>query len=266
MADHVCTTPQQTKSSRRVILGGLVAAPVAFTPVMPVVALAASSSVHELWNERRGLCALIRSLNSQAQEATALMPWWAQPGPMYLYHDGSFGGEVVFSPAMQGVEPPRHGAFKNIRPGSNDLRRDYELYLNLWGTVRAEEIKRNYRDRLRALAQRRREQRREKEKVGLIELQARLQDADNRAYDLGEAIEDFADHSPDVLAAKLMVGLGFTAHADAHAGGHNLIGIKSTLEALLPHLAGNIAADVADLLDHPCTPLCERAAWLPMIA
>ncbi|HZY11324.1 MAG TPA: hypothetical protein VFE89_00960 [Beijerinckiaceae bacterium] len=41
-----------------------------------------------------------------------------------------------------------------------------------------------------------------------------------------------------------------------------LSGIERALRILLPQLTGNIAADVADLLDNPDAPTTERMAWI----
>ena len=41
-----------------------------------------------------------------------------------------------------------------------------------------------------------------------------------------------------------------------------LSGIERALRILLPQLTGNIAADVADLLDNPDAPITERMAWI----
>jgi hypothetical protein len=37
--------------------------------------------------------------------------------------------------------------------------------------------------------------------------------------------------------------------------------LMSALRILQPSLTGNIAADAADLLDNPDTPITERIAW-----
>jgi hypothetical protein len=80
-------------------------------------------------------------------------------------------------------------------------------------------------------------------------------------YEFNKAINDMIEFDPDTLAAKLMVGLTLTSHSydDTRT---SCEGIRSALHAMRPHLTGNIAVDVADLLDNPDTPISERMFWV----
>jgi hypothetical protein len=262
MAEHACTTPEQTKSSRRALLGGLMAAPVVLAT--PASALGGSSSaVHDLWNERRALRPVSRDLEERIEEATAKMPWWAQEGPDLLKHDGTFIGSIVGWPAIQDMEPPSQGAYRLIRPSPMNLRKDYDRWISVWGRPPGTDAsaRQQYVKNLRALALRRRQQNIERAKVGRDELEARYDNTRDHVLDLNVAIEGLSGFHPDALAAKLLVGLHWTA-STADSTGSNCESLRPTLEALRPHLSGNIAADVADLLDNPEAPLTERMAWV----
>lgn len=56
-----------------------------------------------------------------------------------------------------------------------------------------------------------------------------------------------------------MVGLNFEI-STPDTTQNNIAAIQSTLRALRPYLTGNIAVDVADLLDSPDTSITERLA------
>jgi hypothetical protein len=76
-----------------------------------------------------------------------------------------------------------------------------------------------------------------------------------------DAIEELPDQTADAVAASLMIELNYEANTQDDTG-CNIQGIASALRRLLPSLTGSIAADAADLLDNPGTPITERAAWI----
>jgi hypothetical protein len=78
---------------------------------------------------------------------------------------------------------------------------------------------------------------------------------------INDAIENLPDPSPDAVAACLLVEMNYETLRSATTQ-EALSGIERALRILLPQLAGNIAADVADLLDNPDAPITERMAWI----
>jgi hypothetical protein len=199
-------------------------------------------------------------LEAEARTAAAesAMPWWAQPGPQLLASDGTFTGREVGWPAIAGRKPPeRLGSFYNVRPTPTDLRTHY---LNgIWGDTPKTRIA--YRKALRALALRRREQKAERAQVGLDDLEKLRDGIAERISDIGHAITNLRDTSADAVAASLMIGLLLTGYTRDNTSA-NIEGIEGALRILRPSLTGNIAADAADLLDNPETPITERAAWI----
>jgi hypothetical protein len=120
-----------------------------------------------------------------------------------------------------------------LRPTLSDLQGDYQALCQFWGD--SPERRARYRTKLRALAIRRREQKAEREKVGLPALHKAYEAAAKHMLRLNRAITGLSDCTP---------------------------GIAGALRIMRPHLTGNIAADAADLLDNPDAPITERMAWV----
>lgn len=244
-------------TSRRTILTALSIAPVALSS-KPAMSAAGSEGLHRRWNERRSLRSASRETAARIDAAEAALPWWAKAGPKYLNHDGSFSGAELGWPAIRDLQPPTHeGAVRLLRPSPTSLKEDHRRWCTIAGNTPA--TRAVYRKKLRALAIRKRERQAERDKVGLDAL-CNDQDAiSDEIIRLSRAIDDLPDTSPDALAARLLVGLNF--HMDARDTAQNNIGaIESTLRVLRPYLTGNIAVDVADLLDNPDSPITYRLA------
>ena len=100
---------------------------------------------------------------------------------------------------------------------------------------------------LRKLARRRMDQRAEKRKVGLPELDRASAALIDRRCDLANAILDLVDNSADATAAKLLVAVCLTE--DYNSLPDVILGrYDAPLKALQPHLTGRIAIDVGSLL------------------
>jgi hypothetical protein len=247
-----------SETSRRAVLAGVTVALLALPPAANAAPAAESSELHALWNARRELRDAYLGATARVEAAEKAMPWWAQPGPQLLASDGTFTAREVGWPAIQGNKPPeRLGSVYNVRPTPTDLRTHY---LNgIWGDT--PKTRAAYRNALRALALRRREQKAERAKVGLDDLEKQRDGIADRISDIRDAITNLRDTSADAVAASLMIGLVWTGHTRDSTGA-NIEGIDGALRLLLPSLTGNIAADAADLLDNPDTPITERMAWV----
>jgi hypothetical protein len=247
-----------SETSRRALLAGFGVAPIALATHATGAPAAESSELHALWNARRELRSAYLAAAARAAAAEKAMPWWAQPGPQLLASDGTFTGREVGWPAIAGRKPPeRLGSFYNVRPTPTDLRTHY---LNgIWGDTPKTRIA--YRKALRALALRRREQKAERAKVALDELEKQRDGIAERISDITDAITNLRDTSADAIAASLMIGLLWTDHTRDDTSA-NIEGIEGALRIMLPSLTGGIAVDVADLLDNPDAPITERTAWI----
>lgn len=246
-------------TSRRTLLAGLSVAPVALTP-RPALSAGGSERLHALWNERRALRPARLELYALIEAAEAAMPWWAKPGPEFLGHDGSFEGREVGWPAVRELQPPeREGAVRLVRPSPYTLQEDHRRWCTISGDTPA--TRAAYRKKLRALVIRKREQQSERDKVGLDALNDRVDAISDHIIRLSDEIDDLPDTSPDALAARLLGGLNFKIDTRDKTA-INMAPIKSTLWALRPYLTGNIAVDVADLLDNPDSPITDRVAMI----
>jgi hypothetical protein len=247
--------------TRRAAFKPIAAAAFASAAVIPAVANAQpSSELHTLWNKRRAIRPVYLQGRAAIKAAEDALPWWAQTGPMYLAHDGTFTGIHVGWPAIRELEPSEMvGVLRLARPSQHDLRKDYEQHCSLWGDSASARAR--YRDKLRKFAVRRREQKAEEQKVGLPALEKQHEAVVDGLVALNDAIETVSDQTADAVAASLLVELNYEGSLRDNTG-VNIQGIARALRILLPSLTGNIAVDVADLLDNPDTPITERAAWI----
>jgi len=136
------------------------------------------------------------------------------------------------------------GGFKRVRPGPQDLRKDYDMncraYPWLEPTLRA-----RYRQELRELVLRIRAQDAEKAKVNLPALHEAWEDATNLVGDIGDAIPALP-MSPNALAAKVMVVA--TSDMDIRDPFSCNDVAMCVLEDLRPNLSGLVAAYAERLL------------------
>ena len=248
-------------TSRRAILAGLSVATVALAPAASAaLAAAGSQELHALWNKRAALRPVYLESQARIAAAEAALPWWAKAGPSRLYSDGTMRGDPIGWPAIRDMEPPKiEGAYRLLRPSKYDLRDDYEAHCRFWGESPAARAR--YRDKLRKLAVRCREKEAEYTKAGLPDLEKRHEAIVDEMFAIAKAVEALPDRSPDAVAASLMIELNYEASLHDNTG-VNIQGIAGALRILLPSLTGNIAVDVADLLDNPDTPIIERNAWI----
>jgi hypothetical protein len=247
--------------SRRDAFKPIAAAAFAGAAVIPAVANAqGSSELHTLWNKRRAIRPVNLQSKAALKAAEAALPWWAQTGPVYLAHDGTHTGIHVGWPAIRELEAPKtEGAVRLLRPSQYDLRKEYDQHCGIWGD--SPSARARYRDKLREFAVRRREQKAEEQKLGLPELETRNEAIVDGLVAVNDAIESLPDQTADAIAASLMIELNYEASLRDNTG-INMQGIARALRILLPSLTGNIAADAADLLDNPETPITERMAFI----
>jgi hypothetical protein len=152
------TREQENLVSRRQAFKPIAAAAAASAVGVPAIANAQPSpELHALWNRRRAIRPIYLESQARIAAAEATLPWWAQVGPMYLAHDGTFSGTVVGWPAIRDMEPPTIvGAVRLLRPSKYDLRKDYDTLRRFLGDSAGSRA--SYRAKLRKLSLRLREQ------------------------------------------------------------------------------------------------------------
>lgn len=237
-------------NTRRTFLRGLGALPAAAAlPVLPALATPSTSDLADLWHRRLFACGRLTAILVQRDAAEKGMPSWAQPGPMYVRHDGTFCGEVSFAPAIQGYTLPEAPAMRCIRPDEQTIALQYPKL----GTGRFQaQIDANKVKALAALAARRSAQLTEQETAGLPALDRLSGEAAKTINELDDAIQEIEAGTPDVLAAHILVEATYdtdtTDKAEVDAG---MRMVAFVLARLLPHLTGELAEDAAEFVNNP---------------
>lgn len=218
--------------------------------------------VQMLWNERTAATRRLRRTWADTTAAEASMPEWAQSGPMYLLSDGSYGGTVVGWPRIEGGRLPVGQAMINKRPGPHDLEKNFNLAVRQGGQRSRKMAQRTYDRALAALNDRRARQRAERDKVGLTELNATLDNLADLISELNEQIEAIPGVSPTKTAAVFMIAItrGFGDNALDDSDAQETMA-QAILPLIRPHLSGLIAQHIDDVIQHPSTPHGERDFW-----
>lgn len=158
-------------------------------------------TVAELWAIRRGL-----RTESVGQRQCATLPLLGCPPGQRLGRNTSIRAVGEWRDRALARNPRRTppeilGAVRQLRPSPYELRRN-----TMHGLAGPQVGLANYRAALRLLAERRRAQRIEEDRVGLFEREAALREAENRVDTVSEAIIGHAEHSFDAVAAKILIG------------------------------------------------------------
>jgi hypothetical protein len=210
--------------------------------------------VLDLWRRRAKLLAIVKRIVEQHAVATAALPEWSRPGLKFLMPDGSaaperdeISHELLFADLSGRLVFPKTG-FVRARPNLEEIENEWIFALR-WGSAEADAY---VRRSIAEYHERRRELDRERERLGILTLNERW-DAANDAIGAIEAeIEGHAGRSVLALAALMLR----TIDDDQRYGivvYDNPWLPHAVLKAILPQLAGAIAADV----DHA---LAQKAA------
>jgi hypothetical protein len=220
------------------LFGGMASA---LVPAYSKAATADDGRLNALWIARCELSDREQKLSEQLSERTRMLPAWANVGPRWLKHDGTYelDGGISGWPEVETPKPPQTlNSWALVRPGPEDIRRHYD---NAISNFRLPAVRAQYRAALRKLALRRRKQIRLRKELGLLDLEAELDRLAGKRWELEDKIEVHRrSGSAHGLAAWFLV------NADAYdelPGAHRV-----TLEWLLPYLSGAIADSTAALL------------------
>lgn len=212
------------------------------------------ADIAQLWSLRKRVIAEERLASRAVDEASDKVPWWAKPGPSYLFCDGSMGGPISGWPALQNVTPPEYkNVHKNIRPSPSSVKESARSYGLMWGEERARAI---YRRDLRAIVLRRRAADLEGAKVDLPRLEAELETLTTAVIELDDAlISGAAECSAAAIAANALLGLQNSMSLDdpLDCDPPEVLHLKAVLQAVRSALTGDLANSVDEIL-HPPFP------------
>jgi hypothetical protein len=126
-------------ASRRAFLSGGAIALASTSAVAAGLPAAGPHEIDRLWGELLGTVASYNVISREYHERERGLPWWAVPGPKWLVAEGEpERQETCHTPAIQGLERPRPGVFRLLRPTPRDLQRDFETSTRIWGAERAQ--------------------------------------------------------------------------------------------------------------------------------
>jgi hypothetical protein len=235
--------------SRRSLVTG--AAALTALPI-PAAATKDDARIERLWIERTRIASEMRAIARASREARGKMPEWAANGPMYLKSDGTYGGPIVGRPRKDDCRLPQAGAIINVRPSAQDIRKDFDLYVSVYGPRARKAAWEVYKKRVAQFNERCRQQKLLEQALGLPSLEKRSDGLMSRLFKIDKAIEEAAT-SPTKAATLFMIELQC---------GRTNVGLENAdvclLSVLRPHLTGLIALHVDDLIRHPSIPIEER--------
>jgi hypothetical protein len=222
--------------------GAIVAVPAAaLAAAAPEPPSAADSRALDLWRRRQRVQRICDERSAAQDAAYAQLPEWARPGPKYLGRDGgAWGDERTGWPIAADLSRrPLMWDCVNARPSPDELYEEYRRADDRWGAPLQ-----NFAAQLAALNDRLRQKDAEEERLGIPDLDERLE----ASFEVRRAVECDLDKlmrsSALATAAVLMVEIELD---NGEAGGLH----HAALRALRPRLVGAIAEDADRILSQP---------------
>ena len=248
-------------TSRRQFL--FTAAAVGPAIALPAIAPPASADTTalRLWAERQSHVERLRHLSAAYAEAQAKLPAWAKPGHRSIDHDGNPCGEVCSWPLDETVTPPPVNAWRVVRPSIWDAKENFDFGVRVFHwTGKHRAIQRAaMRRTIRVIVGRLRERDRLRDELGLTEVDRQMEATTDALMKTEYCFCECDGETPNIIAARLMMGLTNDCQLDAVASGHGYCGVMAmalvALRGLLPGLSGLICEHAAFYVDNPTTPL-----------
>jgi hypothetical protein len=163
---------------------------------------AANAAVNSLWERYLRLIAESRRVCAEIREAEARLPEWACSGPKYLDECGRLTGTHSVGWPQDLSVKPQLGRQVLARIGPKDIRDSYQQELGLPDLRRG--ARERYRARMRALVARLRDQRGQRDRVGLTELELRETNNYKKRMGILRGIEKVAVCANSVAALCLI--------------------------------------------------------------
>ncbi len=223
--------------TRRKIIAALAVAGASTAIGVAATSATTAENIDSLWRQYTALVVEAKATSRAIEQAEANLPEWARPGPWRVDWEGKFSGREVGWPIRKDLTYPDHDILRLARPGPFEISDWFEEAVSKWPWRR--EIERaRYRKNMRNFVKRVREQRLEKERVGL----PGLLDADEGNYDrrweIREAISALPP-SDNSVAALLLLNLDEAIDIEV-------------LSHLRPRLTGLIAEHAALVVERRC--------------
>jgi hypothetical protein len=245
--------------SRRGALGALIALTAA-----PAIALPATADkANALWADRQTHIKRIRDLSAAYAEASAKLPAWAATGLDRIDQDGNPCGDLVGWPLDTSITPPPLGC-RFVRPSLWRCRKDFDFAARVFALDSAgrKKARATMRARMRAIVARLREQDRLYEELGLTELNRQMEATVDAITSAEDYLNECDDETPNIAAARLMMGLPNDCQQDATASGNGYCGTMAmalvALKGLLPSLSAGLIRDhAAFFVANPELPLSD---------
>jgi hypothetical protein len=247
-------------TTRRLFL--FTAAAAAPAIALPAIALPSpvDATAQRLWAERQVAVERLRGLSATYDAASAKLPAWALPGLDRIDQDGNLCGDLVGWPLDTSITPPPLGC-RFVRPSLWRCRKDFDFAARVFALDSAgrKKARATMRARMRAIVARLREQDRLYEELGLTELNRQTEATIDAITSAEDYLHECDDETPNIAAARLMMGLPNDCQQDATASGNGYCGTMAmalvALKGLLPSLSGLIRDHAAFFVSNPTLPL-----------
>jgi hypothetical protein len=252
-----------TNTTRRNVL---IAAPAVLAiGALPAAAGAGPSqyaaAANALWEQYCELSAETRALDVEFERARAALPAWARPGPEFMDAAGNRFGNEIGWPEVANPTPARvHGAQRRVRHSLYTIKQEFEfccLHLSPADRPRQRAI---FRERVRAFVARCREQDAERERGGVTAITARQKQISDQLDAISDQLREMPE-TPNAVAALILIAATGTSHRNNPVFDDEDDVGAIALRFMGPMLSGQIAEDVADVLDNPDQPAGELAWW-----
>ena len=248
-------------TSRRLFL--FTAAAAAPAIALPAIAspAPADTTALSLWAQRQAAVERLRELSAAYTEANCKMPAWALPGHRSIDQDGNPCGGVCNWPLDETVIPPPFNAWRVVRPSTWDAKENFDFGVRVFhwtGKHRAAQ-RATMRRTVREIIGRLRERNRLRDELGLTELNRQIEATIDAEIEAEDFFQECEDETPNIVAARLMIGLTNDCQKDAIAEGNDYCATMAmalvALKGLLPVLSGLIREHAAFFVANPKLPL-----------
>lgn len=242
----------RTAISRRGVVAARATGAAANLPVIAMTAAAGTveppDALDALWRHRTALVGQSHALAAQMAAAVATMPEWARPGPAYIDGNGRPCGETVPFPRRMDAKLPSPSGRRLVRPSRQTIEEEYRSDRRSH-PAEADAIRAR---RLAALEERLAAQTAEEDRAGVTKLQLEMEANWQAALDIEAEIRNFPV-TFNATAALLLIDISYDAKRSSTVAMPDtaLAAALRPLRFIRPALSGEVAADVAALLDGP---------------
>ena len=201
------------------------AAPFAASPNKVAIASSPSATALARWAARQTAVERLRGVTSASRKAKAKLPAWVIPGLDRIDQCGNACGDYVGWPLDRSVTPPKVGE-RVVRPSLRHCREQFEFEVRVFQSNQAgrARARATMRARMRSVIARLRERDRLCEELGLAELDRQMEDVTDAIITEENFFYEWEDTTPNVVAARVMIGLTNDCDRNAFAEGNGYCG------------------------------------------